>query len=179
MTNTESLSLEVNGVVLEHVRSCSHRARWSVWSCGRGRGTLLWSLLRSGRSCCLQTSHFTSYTLPYPSSTWGPLPFVDIAACGGVICEVVPSPAASRCRLNSSYSSPRIWAISPCMKAHGMADPTRGHFSPEGQYKSWPWKLDFHLELLNKSENLEKRMWKKKFLPFFMCYFINLSFFSN
>lgn len=30
-------------------------------------------------------------------------------------------------------SSPKIVAISPCMKAHGTVDPTKGHFSPLGQ----------------------------------------------
>jgi hypothetical protein len=30
-------------------------------------------------------------------------------------------------------SSPRIVAISPCMKAQGTFDPANGHFSPLGQ----------------------------------------------
>ena len=30
-------------------------------------------------------------------------------------------------------SSPRIVAISPCMKAQGTLDPASGHFSPLGQ----------------------------------------------
>jgi hypothetical protein len=30
-------------------------------------------------------------------------------------------------------SSPRIVAISPCMKAQGTFDPAKGHFSPLGQ----------------------------------------------
>ncbi len=33
-------------------------------------------------------------------------------------------------------SPARMVAISPCMKAHGTLEPTRGHFSPLGQYTS-------------------------------------------
>lgn len=40
--------------------------------------------------------------------------------------------------LVSLYSSPRMVAISPCMKAHGTDEPTSGHFSPLGQYTSLP-----------------------------------------
>lgn len=61
------------------------------------------------------------------------------------------SPAyVSRSFLILSCSSPRMVAISPCMKAHGTEDPARGHFSPLGQYTSLPlaapWDLMLSLE---------------------------------
>lgn len=45
-------------------------------------------------------------------------------------------------------SPAKIVAISPCMKAQGTFDPTRGHFSPLGQYTSpvAPWALILSLE---------------------------------
>lgn len=45
-------------------------------------------------------------------------------------------------------SPAKIVAISPCMKAQGTFDPTRGHFSPLGQYTSpvAPWALMLSLE---------------------------------
>lgn len=38
-----------------------------------------------------------------------------------------------------SCSSPRMVAISPCINAHGTAEPAKGHFSPLGQYTSLPF----------------------------------------
>lgn len=45
-------------------------------------------------------------------------------------------------------SPAKIVAISPCMKAQGTFDPTKGHFSPLGQYTSpvAPWALILSLE---------------------------------
>ena len=42
---------------------------------------------------------------------------------------------ASRSFLRGLFiSSPKMVAISPCIKAHGTFEPAKGHFSPLGQY---------------------------------------------
>lgn len=51
-------------------------------------------------------------------------------------------------------SPPRIVAISPCMKAQGTLDPTRGHFLPLGQYTSDPAPCILMLFLEHGKQNL-------------------------
>lgn len=51
-------------------------------------------------------------------------------------------------------SPARMVAISPCMKAHGTFEPTRGHFSPLGQYTSPVAPCCFMLSLEHGKQNL-------------------------
>lgn len=51
-------------------------------------------------------------------------------------------------------SPARMVAISPCMKAHGTLEPTRGHFSPLGQYTSPVAPCCFMLSLEHGKQNL-------------------------
>lgn len=48
--------------------------------------------------------------------------------------RVFPKPGSHESLSFFTFTSPaRMVAISPCMKAQGTLEPTRGHFSPLGQ----------------------------------------------
>lgn len=110
------------------------------------------------------TTMFTKYTLPL-----GPICTCPLVCLNGMYVIFIylysyffcfPSPKKCSDKNQGSLSfftltSPaRMVAISPCMKAHGTFEPTRGHFSPLGQYTSPVAPCCFMLSLEHGKQNL-------------------------
>lgn len=115
------------------------------------------------------TTMFTKYTLPL-----GPICTSLLVCFEWYVCDIyifilvfffffsfgLPSPKKVFRQNQGSLSfftltSPaRMVAISPCMKAHGTFEPTRGHFSPLGQYTSPVAPCCFMLSLEHGKQNL-------------------------
>lgn len=91
------------------------------------------------------TTMFTKYTLPL-----GPICTSPLVCLNGMYWIFIylysyfllplPKDVFKKNQGSLSFftltSPARMVAISPCMKAHGTFEPTRGHFSPLGQYTS-------------------------------------------